>query len=55
MIVCAGQEPLRELADELEADAANKARVHIVGGALKAAELDARYAIREGSLLAGRL
>ena len=29
--------------------------LHVIGGAQKAAELDAKYAIREGSELAARL
>ena len=49
IIVCAGQEPLRTLADELTARAC---AVHIIGGADKAAELDAKRAIDQGARLA---
>ena len=49
IIVCAGQEPLRELeANLLEAGM----QVHIIGGADVAAELDAKRAIRQGAELA---
>ena len=51
VVICAGQESLRKLADELGDDLS----VHVIGGAERAAELDAKYAIREGSLLAARL
>src|SRR3546814_10488552 len=43
IVLCTGQEPLRELAEPLRAGGAN---VHIVGGADVAAELDAKRAIR---------
>lgn len=52
VIVCAGQEPLRELHAEL--DAAGVA-VHLIGGADVAAELDAKRAINQGSRLAAAL
>ncbi|WP_322044573.1 NADPH-dependent 2,4-dienoyl-CoA reductase [Paraburkholderia sp. J67] len=52
VVVCAGQEPLRELADQLQAAGR---QVHVIGGAAKAAELDAKRAIREGTLLAASL
>jgi 2,4-dienoyl-CoA reductase (NADPH2) len=49
IVVCAGQEPLRTLADDLE----NRGmRVHVIGGADKAAELDAQRAIDQGTRLA---
>jgi len=49
IIVCAGQEPLRELqASLLEAGM----QLHIIGGADVAAELDAKRAIRQGAELA---
>ena len=52
IVLCAGQEPLRELVDPLtRADA----RVHLIGGADVAAELDAKRAIEQGSRLACRL
>ena len=49
IIVCAGQEPLRTLADDLDG---SKMAVHIIGGADKAAELDAQRAIDQGARLA---
>ncbi|MCW8091227.1 NADPH-dependent 2,4-dienoyl-CoA reductase [Alteromonas sp. ASW11-130] len=49
IIVCAGQVPLRVLQQGLE-DAGQK--VHIIGGADVAAELDAKRAIRQGAELA---
>ncbi len=49
IIVCAGQEPLRTLADELTGGGMS---VHIIGGADKAAELDAQRAIDQGARLA---
>lgn len=52
VIVCAGQDPLRELQAELEAGGA---RVHLIGGADVAAELDAKRAINQGSRLAAEI
>jgi 2,4-dienoyl-CoA reductase (NADPH2) len=52
VVVCAGQVSNRDLADALEAQGLP---YHIIGGAERAAELDAKYAIREGSELAARL
>jgi 2,4-dienoyl-CoA reductase (NADPH2) len=49
VIVCAGQEPLRELQDALVAAGQT---VHLVGGADVAAELDAKRAINQGSRVA---
>lgn len=49
VIICAGQEPLKELQVGLQA--AGKP-VHIIGGADVAAELDAKRAIRQGAELA---
>jgi 2,4-dienoyl-CoA reductase (NADPH2) len=52
VVVCAGQDPLRELqAGLLEAGQS----VHLIGGADLAAELDAKRAIDQGSRLAARL
>ena len=52
IIVCAGQEPLRELeASLLEAGM----QVHIIGGADVASELDAKRAIRQGAELAAMI
>jgi 2,4-dienoyl-CoA reductase (NADPH2) len=48
VVLCAGQNPLRELSDALtETDAA----VHLIGGADVAAELDAKRAIDQGMRL----
>ena len=52
VILCAGQTPLRELQDELEAAGVP---VHLVGGADVAAELDAKRAIDQGSRVAAAL
>lgn len=52
IVICAGQEPLRALHQPLQ-DAG--ARVHLIGGADKAAELDAKRAINQGSRLAAEL
>jgi 2,4-dienoyl-CoA reductase (NADPH2) len=49
VIVCAGQEPLRELFDDL---IARGVAARIVGGAFEAAELDAKRAIDQASRLA---
>ena len=52
VVVCAGQEPLRELHDALR-DAG--CSVHLIGGADMAAELDAKRAILQGTTLAARI
>ena len=52
IVICAGQVSNRDLADALEEQ---DLPYHIIGGAERAAELDAKYAIREGSELAARL
>ncbi|WP_100643899.1 NADPH-dependent 2,4-dienoyl-CoA reductase [Alteromonas facilis] len=52
VIVCAGQEPLRELQSSLEAEGMH---VHVIGGADVAAELDAKRAIRQGAELAASI
>jgi 2,4-dienoyl-CoA reductase (NADPH2) len=52
IIVCAGQDPNRELQAALEAQGV---RVHLIGGADKAAELDAKRAIQQGTELALRM
>ncbi|HEV7123121.1 MAG TPA: NADPH-dependent 2,4-dienoyl-CoA reductase [Rhodanobacter sp.] len=49
VVVCAGQEPDRQLADELIAAGLT---VHIIGGADVAAELDAKRAIDQGTRVA---
>jgi 2,4-dienoyl-CoA reductase (NADPH2) len=52
VVLCAGQEPNRALADAL---AARGVAAHVIGGADVAAELDAKRAIDQGSRLAARL
>ena len=52
VIVCAGQDPLRDLQEPLQAAGLT---VHLIGGADVAAELDAKRAINQGATLAARL
>jgi 2,4-dienoyl-CoA reductase (NADPH2) len=52
IVICAGQEPNRLLADELTSLGQH---VHIIGGAHEARELDAKQAIEDGVRLAIRL
>ena len=52
VVLCAGQESVRGLADEL---AEQGIRTHVIGGADVASELDAKRAIRQGTELAARL
>ncbi|WP_286744962.1 NADPH-dependent 2,4-dienoyl-CoA reductase [Aquabacterium sp. UBA2148] len=52
VVLCAGQVPLRELADEL---VARGKPVHVIGGAFEAGELDAKKAIDQAARLAARL
>jgi len=52
VIICAGQDPLRELQGGLEAAGQ---KVHLIGGADVATELDAKRAIDQGSRLAAAL
>ncbi len=52
VVICAGQEPLRDLHAALEADGQT---VHLIGGANVAAELDAKKAIKEASHLAAKI
>ena len=49
VVVCAGQEPQRELQEALVAAGCT---VHLIGGADKAVELDAKHAIKQGTELA---
>jgi len=49
IVICAGQEPVRDLADAL---AATSRPVHVIGGADVAAELDAKRAIDQATRLA---
>ena len=52
VIICAGQESENRLVTEL---GGSGKPVHVIGGALLAAELDAERAIREGTQLAARI
>lgn len=52
VVLCAGQESVRDLVDPLTAAGVN---VHVVGGADVAAELDAKRAIRQGTEVAAAL
>ena len=52
VIICAGQEPVRDLEDQLRRIGIEP---HVIGGAAIAAELDAKRAIRQGTELAARL
>jgi 2,4-dienoyl-CoA reductase (NADPH2) len=52
VVICAGQEPNRRLADELMAIGM---KVHVIGGADVAAELDAKRAIAQGTRLASEI
>jgi 2,4-dienoyl-CoA reductase (NADPH2) len=52
VVVCAGQEPNRRLADELIAAGL---KVHVIGGADVAVELDAKRAIAQGTRLASQI
>ena len=52
IVLCAGQEPLRELQVPLEAAGVP---VHVIGGAFEAGELDAKRAIDQGVRLGCRL
>ncbi|KPF68350.1 2,4-dienoyl-CoA reductase [beta proteobacterium AAP99] len=52
VVLCAGQEPLAQLFDELQAQGV---KAHKIGGADVAAELDAKRAINQGTRLAATL
>lgn len=52
VVICAGQEPLKELYDQLKAKNIN---VHLVGGADVAQELDAKRAINQSIRLAAQI
>ncbi|MEU1999326.1 NADPH-dependent 2,4-dienoyl-CoA reductase [Nocardia gamkensis] len=52
VVVCAGQESVRDLGDQLESLGV---RVHVIGGADEAKELDAERAIQQGTQLAAEL
>jgi 2,4-dienoyl-CoA reductase (NADPH2) len=52
VVLCAGQEPLRELLAPLKAAGL---KAHLIGGAHEATELDAKRAIDQGTRLAATL
>ncbi|WNW02039.1 NADPH-dependent 2,4-dienoyl-CoA reductase [Tenacibaculum sp. HL-MS23] len=52
VIICAGQVPLKELLEPLEAKGI---KTHVIGGADFASELDAKRAINQGSRLAAEI
>ena len=52
VVICAGQESVRDLEDALRAKGIEP---HVIGGAAVAAELDAKRAIKQGTELAARL
>jgi 2,4-dienoyl-CoA reductase (NADPH2) len=52
IVVCAGQESDRRIADDIAADGQS---VHVIGGARLAGELDAKRAIYEGAILGNRI
>jgi len=52
VVICAGQVPFRELHEPLESKGI---KVHLIGGALEAGELDAKRAIRQAAELAATL
>ena len=52
VVICAGQEPLRELYDEIITSGIS---AHLIGGAQRAAELDAKRAIDQGCRLAATI
>jgi 2,4-dienoyl-CoA reductase (NADPH2) len=52
VVICAGQESVRDLEDGLRRRGINP---HVIGGAAVAAELDAKRAIRQGTELAAKL
>ncbi len=52
VVVCAGQEPVRDLEIQLRGSGIDP---HIIGGAAFAVELDAKRAIKQGTELAARL
>jgi 2,4-dienoyl-CoA reductase (NADPH2) len=52
VVLCAGQEPVRDLEDDLRRIGVDP---HIIGGAAFAVELDAKRAIKQGTELAARL
>ncbi|MFZ5756526.1 MAG: FAD-dependent oxidoreductase [Pseudomonadota bacterium] len=55
VIICAGQESVRELAPVDDKGKVTDRRFHVIGGADVAAELDAKRAIRQGAEVAAAL
>jgi 2,4-dienoyl-CoA reductase (NADPH2) len=58
VVVCAGQEPVREVYDSLvacEVDQQSGSKIHLIGGAAEAQELDAERAIRQATELVAAL
>jgi 2,4-dienoyl-CoA reductase (NADPH2) len=55
VILCAGQDSLKDLMPSGQAAQGEGPRFHLIGGAALAAELDAKRAIRQGAELASRL
>jgi len=55
VVLCAGQESVRSLHDELLAAGRPADRLHLIGGADVAAELDAKRAIEQGTRVAAAL
>ena len=52
MVICAGQDSVRDLEEDLRHKGIEP---HVIGGADVAAELDAKRAIKQGTELAARL
>jgi 2,4-dienoyl-CoA reductase (NADPH2) len=52
IIICAGQDPLRELHDDLQKEGMSS---ELVGGAFEAMELDAKAAINQASYMAAAI
>lgn len=52
MIVCAGQERVNDLEEDLKKAGMS---VHLVGGAFKSVELDAKFAIKTAAELAAKI
>ncbi|MEP0729731.1 MAG: NADPH-dependent 2,4-dienoyl-CoA reductase, partial [Parasphingorhabdus sp.] len=52
IIICAGQDPLRELYDDLDKEGIS---AELVGGAFEAMELDAKAAINQASYMAAAI
>jgi 2,4-dienoyl-CoA reductase (NADPH2) len=50
IVICAGQNPVRDLVEQLR-----HKTVHMIGGAHEAKEVDAKAAIREGSVVASKI